>query len=101
MVTRLCWVADKSSAMSKQAKDTSFFSAWIGRKVKYHRDRLEWSQEFLAERMGVSRSSIANIETGRQLATIDLIYLFAAEFSCEIHDLIPTKDELIKSIIQK
>lgn len=38
----------------------------VGRRVKEVREFLGWTQEQLAERLELSRPSIANIETGRQ-----------------------------------
>jgi len=49
------------------------------------------SQDILAKAVGLSRASIANIETGRQKVLLHHVYLLASALGCSsILDLIPT-----------
>jgi transcriptional regulator with XRE-family HTH domain len=38
----------------------------IGQRIRNRRDDLDYSQEFLAEQVGLTRGSISNLEAGRQ-----------------------------------
>ena len=64
----------------------------IGEKIKKHRGK--FSQEELAEKVGLSRASIANIETGRQHPAIDTIWNIASALKIDPHLLIPSVDEV-------
>ncbi len=52
------------------------------------------SQAALAERLGVSRASVVNIEAGRQHAPLSLLWKIAEQLDVELTALIPTRDEL-------
>lgn len=45
--------------------------AAVGLRVRHMRELLDLSQEELAKRAGISRGSLANIETGRQRLLLD------------------------------
>lgn len=49
----------------------------IGRKLRRRRKAKGWSQGDMADRMEMDRSSIANIEAGRQRTSLHLLYRFA------------------------
>lgn len=49
----------------------------IGRNVRRERLRLQWSQDQLAERIGLLRTSIANIEAGKQRVPLHTLCLIA------------------------
>jgi transcriptional regulator with XRE-family HTH domain len=53
------------------------------------------SQAALAERLGVSRASVVNIEAGRQHAPLHLLWKVAQLLHVELSSLIPSQDELI------
>lgn len=52
------------------------------------------SQAALAERLGVSRASVVNIEAGRQHAPLHLLWKVAQHLHLELSSLIPSRDEL-------
>ena len=55
----------------------------VGARIEHMRSMLGWTQEQLAEKVGeLTRSSIANIEAGRQRLLLDDIERFARAFSC-------------------
>lgn len=53
----------------------------FGMKVESVRAALGWSQQELADKVKLSRGSIANIETGRQRILMADVELFAAAFN--------------------
>lgn len=61
----------------------------LGRLVRQHRERLEMSQERLAEAIELSRASIANIETGRQRIPLHHLYRLARALKVEAGALLP------------
>jgi transcriptional regulator with XRE-family HTH domain len=52
------------------------------------------SQAALADRLGVSRASVVNIEAGRQHAPLHLLWKVAQQLHVELSSLIPSRDEL-------
>ncbi|WP_420869695.1 helix-turn-helix domain-containing protein [Cohnella ginsengisoli] len=61
----------------------------LGRRVRERRERLYFRQEELAELIGVTRSSVANIETGRQNVGIERLVQLADALGCDLSDLLP------------
>lgn len=66
----------------------------IGLKIKYSREARKVSQTELGDKVGLTRSSIANIESGRQKVQIDTLYCIAQTLEVEIQDLLPKLVEL-------
>lgn len=66
----------------------------IGEAVRRRRRELELTQEGLAERLDISRASLANIETGRQRILIHHLYSLARALGQEITALLPASHEL-------
>lgn len=66
----------------------------FGRAVATRRKKLDLTQAELASRVGMSRASIANIESGRQNVLLHHAYSFASalEFS-KISDLLPSQSK--------
>jgi len=61
----------------------------IGAVVKARRKKLELTQEDLAGQLGISRGSLANIETGRQNILVHQLYRIAASLGLAPTDLLP------------
>jgi putative transcriptional regulator len=55
--------------------------------VRERRQRNDWTQQDLAERLGVSRQTVNAIETGRYDPSLPLAFALAALFKCRIEDL--------------
>ena len=72
----------------------------IGQKIKAARKDLEGSlsQQELADRLGVSRTSIVNIEGGKQRPPIHLLWRIAEALGTDIPLLIPSHSEFTKTI---
>lgn len=58
--------------------------------IKEQRDARSWSQEYLARNLGVSETTVANWEKGKQLPNIHQLILVSDLFQISL-------DELIKS----
>ena len=63
----------------------------IGGNIKKYRLNAGLSQTGLASRINLSRTSIVNIEHGRQHASVHLLWQIAESLQIHIHDLIPDK----------
>jgi transcriptional regulator with XRE-family HTH domain len=61
----------------------------IGTIVRSKRRLMEWSQVKLAQRLGISRATLANIETGRQRILVHQLYSFAAVLGMKTEELLP------------
>lgn len=66
----------------------------IGSRIRSLRKSEGTSQEELADKVGVSRTSIVNIEKGRQRLSIHLLWLIADTLNTDPGTLIPRRDEL-------
>jgi len=69
----------------------------IGRQIAEARDRFRpetLSQSDLAERVGLARGSIANIERGRQHPPIETLYRIADALGVEPRQLLPSIEDL-------
>ncbi len=55
--------------------------------IREHRARTGWSQQHLADLLGVSRQTVISIEKGRYDPSLPLAFRLAAMFECRIEDL--------------
>ena len=62
-------------------------AAKITNRVKEMRMKRGWTQEELAESVGVSRQSINSIERDRYVPSLELALTFAKVFRCSTDDL--------------
>ncbi|MHA4895775.1 helix-turn-helix transcriptional regulator [Pedobacter sp. PWIIR3] len=70
----------------------------LGKNIKELRQNLDMNQDDLAERIGLTRTSISNIEAGRQLAPLDLMYKLFHELGTELHFILPSYNDLSSQI---
>lgn len=61
----------------------------IGKRIRHAREATSLRSGDLAQRVGLDRSSIVNIEAGRQKVTIDRLYAIADVLDVPIRDLLP------------
>jgi len=61
----------------------------IGAAIRARRKTLGLKQETLAGKLGISRGSLANVETGRQNVLVHQLYKFAACLELSPFDLLP------------
>jgi transcriptional regulator with XRE-family HTH domain len=76
--------AELTSAMAMEPIYGEF-----GRLVRGHRQRLKLTQDQLAERVGLSRTSITNIETGRQKVLLHQLFQIAESLEITPDALLP------------
>lgn len=63
--------------------------AHVGRKVREARQRANWTQADLADAVGMTRSSIANLEAGRQRIPVHLLVWIAEILNTTPRELLP------------
>ncbi len=68
----------------------------IGKEIKHFREQLNLTQSDLAERIGVTRTSISNLESGRQRVPIDTLFAICEVLRIEPRDILPTIEEARK-----
>jgi len=61
----------------------------IGRIIRARRRVLDRAQGQLAQQVGISRATLANIETGRQRVLVHQLYAFARALELKLSDLLP------------
>ena len=66
----------------------------LGRKVRQMREVQRLSQDQLAQRLGISRASMVNIEAGRQRAPLHLLWQIAEVLHSKLIDMIPTPEDV-------
>jgi transcriptional regulator with XRE-family HTH domain len=60
----------------------------IGRRIAARRGKLGWTQQDLAERVGVSRVAISHLEAGMSVPGERTVTLLASVFGMEPHELV-------------
>jgi transcriptional regulator with XRE-family HTH domain len=69
----------------------------FGRILRQRRKEARLTQDDVANRVGLSRTSITNIEQGRQHVSLHMLYGLADAIGAQPHDLLPQKSILQKS----
>jgi transcriptional regulator with XRE-family HTH domain len=64
-------------------------NALVGAAIRAERDRLGITQDDLAQRLGMSRPSVANIEKGRQQISVSQLLSFSKALGVAAASLIP------------
>jgi putative transcriptional regulator len=65
----------------------------IQNRVRELRSAREWTQEHLAEAVGVSRQSIISIERGRYIPSLPLALLLARAFECPVEQIFALENQ--------
>jgi putative transcriptional regulator len=66
----------------------------IQNRVKELRAARDWTQEHLAEAVGVSRQSIISIERGRYVPSLPLALMLARVFECPVEQIFTLENHL-------
>ena len=66
----------------------------VGDRLQDIRKKKGWSQEDLGAQLGLSRTSIINMEAGRQTLTMENLYKVCLALECDPQNVIPTIREL-------
>jgi transcriptional regulator with XRE-family HTH domain len=69
--------------------EKAFYSAF-GRRLSEIRRKKHVSQEMLADELGLSRTSITNIEKGRQPVQLYSLYVIARLLGTDVKELLPS-----------
>ena len=77
---------------SQRIRDQGLYAA-VGKNIAGARHRLGLTQSELAETAGLSRGSIANMETGRQLAPLHTLYDISEALGRPIGRLLPKQED--------
>lgn len=70
----------------------------LGDRIKKRREELNYSQEYVAKVVNLSRASISNIETGKHQILLSTLYELTAFLKIDIHLIMPTYNELISKM---
>jgi len=73
----------------------------LGEAVKRGRRDARMTQEALANRVGLTRTSITNIEKGKQNVSLHTVYDLAAALNKHPDDLLPSPDVLTADAIKR
>lgn len=76
----------------------------ISESIRYYRNRLHLSQEYVADQLGISRQAVSKWETGQSQPTAQNLADLAALFDISISELVEperNKEELTKAIKAK
>lgn len=82
------------------AKFNSVLYEIMGSRIKKRREELKINQSDLGDSVDIGRSSIANIEKGRQKPPLSVIYKICKALDIEVHFVLPTYieiEELVKA----
>jgi transcriptional regulator with XRE-family HTH domain len=68
----------------------------IGFRVRIARETRDWNQTRLAKEIGLSRTSLTNVENGKQRVTLHMLYQIASTLEINPSNLLPTRAEVQK-----
>ncbi len=63
----------------------------IGSRIKAIREGLGLTQEELAQKVGIGRTTLTHIENGKHRGTLDTFYRIAQELNVSVYVLLPEK----------
>lgn len=91
---RVCYVDSREILrdtidVSPTRSDHQLFYRQFGRILAEARNKKKMSQEVLARELGLTRTSITNIEKGRQPVQLHTLYHISQLLSVELQDLLP------------
>ena len=85
---------DKQSRFSYSVLESRLYMTLkITNRVKELRATREWTQEQLAQAVGVSRQSINSIERSRYVPSLELALVFARLFACPTDEIFQLEKE--------
>jgi len=71
----------------------------LGQRIKEEREKRQWTQDYLAETLNVSRQAISKWEVGSTYPDIDRLVQISNLFDITLDSLIKGDDSLKKSIV--
>lgn len=76
------------------------FKKDIGSKLKQLRTGVGIKQAELAVAVGLERTSITNIESGKQMVTIPVLYRICHVLGIAVSDILPSLDEVLRHRVE-
>ena len=71
----------------------------LGAKIKVRREELQLSQSELSDKIsGLGRTSISNIEKGRQQPPLHTVYQICQALDFDIQNILPTYSQILKEV---
>lgn len=67
------------------------FYVLLGQRIRKYREAREFTQEVLADKVGLGRTSVTNIESGNQQILAHQLALFSDALQVEVDLLIPSR----------
>ena len=68
------------------------FARWFGKRVRELREKAGWSQQQLADKVGIPQSYVSRVETGEHAPTRKTVEKFAKALKVTVRDLDPTEE---------
>lgn len=69
----------------------------FGQRLKMHRKKKGITQSSLAEKTSLKRTSITNIEQGKQLVSLAALYRLAKALDVDARELLPATQDLLET----
>ncbi|KKB34154.1 helix-turn-helix domain-containing protein [Bacillus thermotolerans] len=73
---------------------------FFGERLKQEREKRDWSQAYLAEKIYVSRQTVSKWETGRNYPSIEMLINLSDLFGITIDELLRSDEELKEKVIR-
>lgn len=80
-------------------KDSALHAA-LGKRIRDRRVSSGLTQAQLANRIAISRTSLTNVELGRQRLLVDQLYKMAEVLNAQPQDLLPGTSEIVSASIK-
>lgn len=71
----------------------------FGRDLRKARRKRGLTQQQLGDRIGLSRTSITNMEKGRQQITLHQLYFISSALGCKLDDLLPDPPAALEDLV--
>jgi transcriptional regulator with XRE-family HTH domain len=94
MVNDIDICLEELSIMLTMEVDENLLYRILGERLKRRRMETNVTQAQLAEHVGVLRTSISNIEAGRQKLPLHLLYRLCVALGVEVPSVLPTSEEI-------
>jgi len=70
----------------------------LGERIRKMREESGLSQEQIAKKIGLGRSSVSNIEGGKHQIPLSTLYQLSRSLEKEIHMILPTYNEVVEKM---
>lgn len=90
-------VSKRSIIIKTQEFNTALYQL-VGEKIRKQRELQQITQENIANTAGILRTTLSNIENGRQQPAIHILFSIATALKTDVFSLIPRIDEIDKQL---